>query len=102
MINRTPMITIELQLRPHVPEDARPWWWGNSTLSFRGPDGETIWERDLSLFTGRSSRSARVKKVPGFGWVLVLELPHDKARDALAALGMPECIGGAETTAAVR
>lgn len=81
---RTPIVTIELQLRPWVPEHLRPYWWGNGTLSFKNDDGETVREFNLSDVCYRGSESAMVRKVDGgYGWVLVLRLKHDKARAIL-------------------
>jgi hypothetical protein len=105
--NRSPMVTIELQLRPSPPADARPYWWGYGMLSFyqlvpvehpphvaehRGHETRPlkVWEADLHELTARSTWSAKVEHRDGFGWVLVLRLLHDKARAALAALNLPE------------
>lgn len=96
--DRTPMVTIELQLRPSPPDDARPHWWGNGMLWFYdGParaEGRIVkvWEQDLGELTGQASRPAKVERRDGFGWVLVLALTHDRARDALAALHLPAVV----------
>lgn len=89
---RTPMVFIELQLRPSPPPGAMPYWWGNHDLKFRF-HGETVWEGHVEC-AAYSSAGARVVERPGFGWVVILELAHDKARDALAKLGLPNFVEG--------
>jgi len=104
--DRAPMVTIELQLRPSPPVEARPYWWGYGMLSFyidvprehpphvaeyRGNETRPlkVWEADLHELTERSSWSAKVELRDDFGWVLVLTLCHDQARQALADLRLP-------------
>lgn len=96
--DRTPIVKIELQLRPSPPDDAKPYWYGYGSLCFYdGPayaEGRVVkvWDSDLHELTERSSWSAKVERREGSGWVLVLRLAHTKAREALAALHLPDFV----------
>lgn len=89
---RSPIIKIELQLRPTVPDDAEPYWWGNHRLTFR-KHGRPVWEADIPEAAWSTGRCAYVRHEPGFGWVLVLTLMHDKAREVLGRLALPDHAG---------
>lgn len=86
--DRSPLVRIELQLRPHPPKDATPLFHGLSDLTFRDANGRVVWDQRLPELTHRSSWSARVELVDDT-WVLVLTLLHEKAKTALDAMGLP-------------
>lgn len=94
---RTAFVIIELHLRPSPPRDTRPYWWGNGRLTFRDPHTyRIVWEQELGEMTARSSEAGRVEWRDGFGWVLVLTLKHDRARDVLGAIGLPDSVSDPE------
>lgn len=90
LAERTPMVTVEIQLRPPVPLEAAPWWHGYHQLTFR-ESGRVVWEGTVDC---AELAPAHVEPRPGFGWVLVLNFTHDQARAILAAKGpvIPEFI----------
>lgn len=90
--DRSPLLRIELQLRPHPPKDATPLFHGLSDLTFRDADGNVVWDQRLPELTHRSSWSARVELADDDTWVLVLTLLHDKAKRALDAMGLPHFV----------
>ena len=91
-VRRSPIVTVELPFDPPVPEEAEPYWWGNHHLTFR-VDGVPVWESQIPEAAWSKGRSAHVKKVDGFGWVLVLTQMHDDARDSLSKLFLPDHAG---------
>lgn len=98
--DRSPIVTVELQLRPQPPKGSTPWFWGGGMLDFLSPHrkrGETVkvvWRAELPKAT--QMRSARVQYVREFGWVLVLRFTHDEAEALLAGLSLPWCVEGQE------
>lgn len=96
--DRTPVVTVELQLRPQPPKGATPWFWGGGMLDFHGPRrkrGETVevvWRAQLPSFW--SMRSARVEYSKDFGWVLVVRLAHEEAKRLLAGVRWPDYVLG--------
>ncbi|MES1975863.1 MAG: hypothetical protein V4472_25675 [Pseudomonadota bacterium] len=91
--DRTPIITVELQLRPSPPEDARPYWWGLGHLDFWDADHrERVWRGQAAPWNLIGSGPARVEVRPGFGWVVVVTFSHDKAKRILGREGMPAFI----------
>lgn len=96
--DRTPVVTVELQLRPQPPKGSTPWFWGAGMLDFHGPRrkrGETVkvvWRAELPK--GVSARCCRVRYDKDFGWVLVLRFTHDDAEALLAGLSLPRYVEG--------
>jgi hypothetical protein len=95
--DRTPIITVELQLRPSPPENARPYWWGVHMLDFFDADDRLIWRQRVDE-AAYSSHAARVRGCAG-GWVLVLTFTHDRAKHALRSMLLPDFIGPGEAGA---
>jgi len=97
---RTPIVTVELQLRPQPPNGSTPWFWGGGMLDFHSPRrkrGETVkvvWRAELPKTV--QMRSARVQHVKNFGWVLVLRFTHGDAEALLAGLSLPRYVEGQE------
>lgn len=87
---RTPMVRIEIQPSPPVPDRAVPLWWGYSRLMFHEPGdpGKRIWERDIVEARQYENATFRCEKRDGFGWVILIEITHDGARKALEKLGI--------------
>lgn len=97
MFDRTPVVTVELQLRPQPPKGATPWFWGGGMLDFHqhhGRDVEVVWRAELPSFW--TMRSARVEHGKEFGWVLVVRLTHWEAKSLLARHGWPDYVVGNE------
>jgi hypothetical protein len=83
---RTPIVTVELQLWPPPPPTASPWWWGHHMLSFYDEERKEVWRRQFVHEAGKLDLPMSVRRTHASGWVLVLELTHDRARRALHAL----------------
>lgn len=93
--DRTPVVTVELQLRPQPPKDSTPWFWGGGMLDFHdGPRDypEVVWRAELPSFW--SMRSARVEYNKDFGWILVVRLTHEEAVSLLARHSWPASVEG--------
>lgn len=92
--DRTAIVTVEIQLRPGIPENASPWWHGYHQLTFHHK-GEKVWTGTIEC-ANLGSESARVDQRPGFGWVLILMFKHEKAQAILAGKGpvLPDHIDG--------
>lgn len=95
--DRTPVITIELQLRPYVPDEAEPYWYLDHVLVFR-VHGRPVWEARIPEAERSTGRTAYVKRVHGSGWVLVLTLMHDKAKELLDHLALSHFAGAWDAT----
>ena len=93
MDKKTKKIVFQRQLWPQPPKEAKPYWWGLNTLSFK-LDGETVWEQEppetslikkinshgfIDSIEKRWSRSSRVEYNENFGWVLICEMAHVEA-----------------------
>lgn len=89
--DRTPMVFMELQLRPAPPSESEPYFWGDGMLDFR-LGGSTVWRGQLPTHMIEASRPSHVEKRDGYGWVLVLCYSHDVARRVLKSLGLPSFI----------
>jgi hypothetical protein len=92
---RTPVVTVELQLRPQPPKGATPWFWGAGMLDFHVRERRqvrVVWRAELPDMA--TMRSARVEQVKDFGWVLVLRFTHDEARDMLDHVSLPDYLEG--------
>jgi len=92
---RTPMIRVELQLDPPVPTRYVPYWWGYHNLKFHPPGRpeQAIWQGEfewLRRFDAGRSVTVRVEKTREFGWILVAEIWHEKAKEILSVVGIPE------------
>lgn len=102
----TPVITIELQLWPPPPRNAKPHWWGLHDLTFyetdasgrlvpRG-DGSNMfkeaWHRRIPE-AAISSPLASVRLDANRGWLLRLHLTHNAARRVLDAIGLRDPAG---------
>ena len=93
--DRTPFVTVELQLRPQPPPGARPYWWGYGKLTFYvEPVHERVWDGDFADLVGRGSHAMRVREDLSFGWILVLTFTHDKARAILSGMNLPDFAAG--------
>jgi len=88
--DRSPIVRIELQLRPQPPKGSTPWWCYWDTLLFYDDQVKTVWEQKIPI-SRLPSGAARVEyKGDQFGWVLVLEFLHEKAEHALKTLGLSD------------
>jgi hypothetical protein len=95
---RSPSITLELPIWPPPPVNARPYWCYIHTLIFfdESEGGwREVWRRDFTELTRLEDRfgdlRVRVRKDErGFGWLLVVEVWHDVARNVLRELGLSE------------
>lgn len=99
MHKRSPHVTVELQFRPPVPSELRPYFWGNGMLAFHDPARFTRKVREFKLddLPGPHSVDADARMSvrdagDGFGWVLVIEFTHDQAKSRLSDLGLPHAI----------
>lgn len=91
---RAPMVTFEVPLHPPVPDSARPYWWGNSTLTFRDEQNRVVWEGTFPHPEGY----CRVERRRSFGWIIVLTVRHDRARKVMAAAGIADRVTGQPTS----
>ena len=94
---RTPIVTVELQLRPQPPKGSTPWFWDGGMLDFHERerrDVKVVWRAELPKSV--RLRSARVQQHKDFGWVLVLRFTHADAEALLAGLSLPKCVEGQE------
>ncbi|HVH53031.1 MAG TPA: hypothetical protein VNA32_02750 [Actinomycetota bacterium] len=95
--DRTPVVTVELQLRPQPPKGSTPWFWGGGMLDFhqrRRRRTEIVWRAELPGFV--RDCAARVVQDPDYGWLLMVRYRHAHARMLLAGVGLPECVEGQE------
>jgi hypothetical protein len=91
---RTPIVFVELQLRPDPPLGSEPYFWGTGMLDFL-LDGRTVWRAELPLYgPSGSSLPAHVQRQNGYGWVLVLRYSHSDAWRVLDGLGLPDHVAG--------
>lgn len=95
MHKRTPWVTVEMQFRPPVPSELRPYFWGCGMLSFYAERHRKVREFKLADLPGGDGSGPRMSVRDagnGFGWVLVIEMSHEHAKTALDQLGLPHAV----------